>query len=257
MNEGAHKSRVAIVTGSARGIGRAVAEQLADQGVTVVVSDRDATLGEEVAQAVSGWFVPSDLSDSDACERLVHEIAGRYGRIDILINNAGVQHVSPISEFPVEQWKMIVDLMLTAPFVLTKGVWPYMKKQGWGRIVNVASIHGLVASPCKSAYVSAKHGLLGLTKTAALEGGADGITVNAVCPAYVKTPLVENQVAVQAQRLQISAEKVEKEVFLKSAAVKRMIDPAEVAELVCYLCSEKASAVTGASLAIDLGWTAQ
>jgi 3-hydroxybutyrate dehydrogenase len=174
-----------------------------------------------------------------------------------LVNNAGYQHVAPIEEFPEDQWERMLALMLTAPFLLTRYCWPAMKKQRWGRIVNIASIHALVASPYKAAYISAKHGLVGLTRTAALEGGELGITVNAICPAYVRTPLVDNQIADQARANRMSPEEVIEKVMLAPAAVKRLIEPAEVADYVAYLCSESAGVITGAALAMDLGWTAR
>jgi len=187
----------------------------------------------------------------------VDETLARYGRIDILVNNAGFQHIDSIETFPEDIWDQMLAVMLTAPFLLTKYIWPTMKTQGWGRIVNIASIHGLVASPFKSAYVTTKHGLIGLTRETALEGGAHGITVNAICPAYVRTPLVEDQIADQARTHGLSPQEVIEQVMLAPAAIKRLITPEEVASLVVYLCSEPASAITGAAWAIDLGWTAR
>ena len=189
-------------------------------------------------------------------DRLVNETIARYGSVDILVNNAGMQHVDSIEMFPVEVWDKMLAVMLTAPFLLTKYVWQTMKASGWGRIVNIASIHSRVASPYKSAYVAAKHGLIGLTRTAALEGGAHGITANAICPAYVDTAIVEDQIADQARTRGLSPNEVIEQVMLEPAAVKRLIAPEEVASLVVYLCSDAASAVTGADWAIDLGWTA-
>ena len=180
-----------------------------------------------------------------------------YGEVHILINNAGFQHIDPIEVFPEDTWDKMLAVMLTAPFLLTKYVWGSMKTHGWGRIVNISSIHGRVASPFKSAYITAKHGLIGLTRTAALEGGEHGITVNAICPAYVRTPLVESQIADQARTRGISIEDVVEQVMLEPAAVKRLITPEEVAALVVYLCSDVAGAITGADWAIDLGWTAR
>jgi len=177
--------------------------------------------------------------------------------VHVLVNNAGYQHVSPIEEFPEEQWERMLALMLTAPFLLTRYCWPAMKKQKWGRIVNIASIHALVASPYKAAYISAKHGLLGLTRTAALEGGEHGITVNAICPAYVRTPLVDSQIADQARANRLSPKDVVETIMLAPAAVKRLIEPAEVADFAAYLCTEPAGVITGAALTMDLGWTAR
>ena len=185
------------------------------------------------------------------------ETLSHYGGVHILVNNAGFQHIDPIEVFPEDTWDRMLAVMLTAPFLLTKYVWGAMKTHGWGRIVNISSIHGRVASPFKSAYITAKHGLIGFTRTAALEGGEHGITVNAICPAYVRTPLVESQIADQARTRGISTEDVVEKVMLEPAAIKRLITPEEVASLIVYLCSEAAGAITGADWAIDLGWTAR
>jgi 3-hydroxybutyrate dehydrogenase len=250
-------SRVALVTGAASGIGRAIAEALAEHGAQVVVADLDELRGEQVAATIDGHLVVADLSDQVACRRAVDETVDRYGGIDILINNAGFQHVDPVQDFPVSIWNRMIAVMLTAPFLLTKYAWPNMQAQGWGRVINISSIHGLVASPFKSAYISAKHGLIGLTQTTALEGGQHGITVNAICPAYVRTPLVEQQIDDQARVHGISRDKVIEDVMLESAAIKRLIEPEEVAQLAVYLCSDAAGAITGSAITIDLGWTAE
>ncbi len=252
MNE-----RVAIVTGGASGIGRAVAEALAGRGDQVVVADLNEVEGEEIANTIGGYFVKANLSQRSDCKYLVDETLAYYGDVHILINNAGSQHIDPIEAFPEDTWDRMLGVMLTAPFLLTKYVWGAMKTHGWGRIVNIASIHGRVASPFKSAYVTAKHGLIGLTRTAALEGGEHGITVNAICPSYVHTPLVETQIADQARTRGISTEDVVEQVMLEPAAIKRLITTEEVAALVLYLSSEAAGAVTGADWTIDLGWTAR
>jgi 3-hydroxybutyrate dehydrogenase len=188
---------------------------------------------------------------------LINRAVEKFGTVDILVNNAGFQHIDPIEAFPEDTWDKMLALMLTAPFLLTKYVWPTMTAQAWGRIINIASIHGQVASPLKSGYVTAKHGLIGLTRTTALEGGEHGITVNAICPAYVRTPLVENQIADQAQARHLPLEEVIQKVMLEPAAIKRLIEPEEVAALAAYLCSEAAAVITGAALALDLGWTAR
>lgn len=249
--------RIAIVTGGASGIGKAVAEALADSGDRVVVADLNEAAGKELADTIGGYFVKADLSQREDCKRLVDETLARYGGVHILINNAGFQHIDPIEVFPEDTWDKMLAVMLTAPFLLTKYVWGSMKTHGRGRIVNISSIHGRVASPFKSAYITAKHGLIGFTRTAALEGGEHGITVNAICPAYVHTPLVESQIADQARTRGISIEDVVEKVMLEPAAVKRLITPEEVAALVVYLCSDVAGAITGADWAIDLGWTAR
>ncbi|MFZ1754496.1 MAG: 3-hydroxybutyrate dehydrogenase, partial [Caldilineaceae bacterium] len=201
--------------------------------------------------------IQADLSRRADCRRAVDETVAHFGRADILVNNAGFQHIAPIADFPEEMWDNLLAVMLTAPFLLTKYIWPQMADRGWGRIVNISSIHGKVASPFKAGYISAKHGLIGLTRTAALEGGSQGITVNAICPAYVRTPLVESQIDAQAQSRKISADEVLSQVMLEPAAIKRLIEPDEIAGLVAYLCSDGAGAVTGAAWDIDLGWTAR
>jgi 3-hydroxybutyrate dehydrogenase len=248
---------VAIVTGGARGIGKAIVEGLArDEGCKVVVADIIDD-GKAVAESVGGLFVHADLTRTADCKSIVSKAVRRYGTVDILVNNAGLQHVDLIRDFPEEAWDRIMAVMLRAPFVLTKSVWPVMEAKKYGRIVNIASVHGLVASPAKSAYVSAKHGLIGLTKVAALEGGELGITVNAVCPAYVKTDLAARQVESQAALNKIPKSQVLERVFLEKASIKRMVEPEEVAALVCYLCSDRASAITGSAVPIDVGWLAR
>jgi len=249
--------KCAIVTGSASGIGRSIAETLANDGCDVVIADINENEGVQTAEEVGGLFVKSDLTSRESCRQLIEKAVTQYGRVDILVNNAGFQHVCPLEDFPEDKWDQMLSLMLTAPFLLTKYAWPYMKERRWGRVVNIASVHGLVASPYKVAYVSAKHGLLGLTRTGALEGGEHGITVNALCPGYVRTPLVEEQIADQAKSHGINEDEVVEKVMLKTIAIKKMIEPNEIAELVSYLCSQNASSVTGASWTIDCGWTAQ
>lgn len=242
--------RTALVTGAASGIGRACARRFAAAGARVVLVDLDAAGLEEVAAAVGGVPLPLDLTDLDAIDQL-------DASVDILVNNAGVQHVAPVEEFPPEAFTRILRVMVEAPFRLIRHALPHMYARGWGRIINISSVHGLRASPYKSAYVAAKHGLEGLSKVVALEGGARGVTSNCVCPAYVRTPLVENQIAAQAAAHGLDPAAVIDEVMLARPAVKRLIEPDEVAEFAAYLCTPHASFVTGASIAIDGGWTAQ
>jgi 3-hydroxybutyrate dehydrogenase len=249
--------KVAIVTGAASGIGLACAERLAADGCTVILADVNEQAGRDHAGRLKGSFLKSDLSTRQGCRQLVDETLRLHGTVHILVNNAGYQHVSPIEEFPEEQWERMIALMLTAPFLLTRYCWPAMKKQKWGRVINIGSIHALVASPFKAGYISAKHGLVGLTRAAALEGGEYGITVNAICPAYVRTPLVDSQIADQAKANRLSPEEVIEKVMLAPAAVKRLIEPAEVADFAAYLCTEAAGVITGSALAMDLGWTAR
>jgi len=250
-------SRVAIVTGAASGIGLACAERLAADGMQVVLADVNEKAGAEHAKRLGGTFVAADLTSRNGCRNLADQALKAYGTVHVLVNNAGYQHVSPIEDFPEEQWERMLALMLTAPFLLTRYCWPAMKKQKWGRVVNIASIHALVASPFKVGYISAKHGLIGLTRTAALEGGEHGITVNAICPAYVRTPLVDSQIADQARANKMSPDEVIEKVMLAPAAVKRLIEPREVAGFVAYLCGDAAGTITGAALTMDLGWTAR
>lgn len=249
--------RVAIVTGAGSGIGRAVAEALARNGDRVVIADLNEEQGGAVAAGCDGLFVPVNLAQRADCRRLVDAALERFGRVDILVNNAGFQHIDAIEDFPEDTWDTMLAVMLTAPFLLTRYVWPAMKARTWGRIVNIGSVHSLRASPFKSGYISAKHGLLGLTRTAALEGGPFGITVNTICPAYVRTPLVENQIADQARTRNLAPDAVIEQVMLAPAAIKRLIEPSEVAEVALFLCSEAGSSITGSALTMDLGWTAR
>jgi len=249
--------KVAIITGGASGIGLACAERLAADGMTVVIADMNEKTGAEHAKRLGSDFVLADLSKRAGCKQLVDETLKKHGTVHVLVNNAGFQHVSPIEDFPEDQWERMIALMLTAPFLLTRYCWPSMKKQKWGRVVNIGSIHALIASPFKVGYIAAKHGLVGLTRTSALEGGEFGITVNALCPAYVRTPLVDNQIADQAKANNMSPEEVIEKIMLAPAAVKRLIEPAEVAGFVAYLCGDAAGTITGAALTMDLGWTAR
>jgi 3-hydroxybutyrate dehydrogenase len=239
----------ALITGGASGIGRACALRLAADGASVVVVDRDGEAAEKVAAEVGGSAVAVDLSDLDAVDRL--DLA-----VDVLVNNAGIQHVAPIHEFPPERFSLILRLMLEAPFRLVRGALPHMYAQGWGRVVNISSVHGIRASEYKSAYVTAKHGLEGLSKVIALEGAAHGVTSNCVNPAYVRTPLVEGQIADQARTHGISEDEVVEQVMLAPAAVRRLIEPDEVAEAVAFLCSPAGTSITGSSLVMDGGWSA-
>ena len=242
--------RTALVTGAASGIGEACARRLARAGAEVVVLDLDRDGAERVAGQVGGRAVVADLSDLEAVGRL--DLAP-----DVLVNNAGLQHVAPVEEFPPDRFGLILRVMVEAPFLLLRSALPGMYERGYGRVVNISSVHGLRASPYKSAYVTAKHGLEGLSKVVALEGGPRGVTSNCVCPAYVRTPLVEGQIADQARIHGIAPDEVIADVLLKESAIKRLIEPAEVAEVVAFLCSDAASFVNGASLTMDGGWTAR
>ena len=243
----------ALVTGAASGIGAAVASRLAEAGAVVVAVDRDEAGLQELAQRLGEARVEpvaADLSDLDA-------IADLPTDVDILVNNAGIQHVAPIEEFPLETFELILDVMLHAPFRLVRQSLPTMYAQGWGRVVNLSSAHGHRASAYKSAYVTAKHGLEGLSKVVALEGAPHGVTSNCISPGYVRTPLVESQIADQAKTHGLPEDEVVEKVMLEGMAVKRLVEPAEVAELALFLCGPASASITGASFSIDGGWTAR
>jgi 3-hydroxybutyrate dehydrogenase len=242
--------RRVLVSGAASGIGRAVAERLALAGAAVTVLDLDGGAAEKVAAGIGGEALQADLSDYGVLDSLEFEA-------DVLVNNAGVQHVDAIEEFPPEKFSMMMRLMLEAPFRLAQKALPGMYEKGWGRVINISSVHGLRASPYKAAYISAKHGLEGLSKVIALEGGPKGVTSNCICPAYVRTPLVEGQIADQARTRGISEREVIEKVMLTGPAIKRLVEPEEVAEFAAFLCSAQASFVTGASLTMDGAATAQ
>ncbi|RCG26522.1 3-hydroxybutyrate dehydrogenase [Sphaerisporangium album] len=241
--------RRALVTGGASGIGRACARRLALAGAEVVILDVREGLAREAAGEIGGTAVAADLTDMDAVEAL------EFGGVDILVNNAGFQHVAPIVEFPADVFAAMMKIMVEAPFRLARRALPGMYERGWGRVINISSVHGLRASPYKVAYVTAKHALEGLSKVIALEGAEHGVTSNCVNPAYVRTPLVEEQIADQARVHDMDPDEVVERIMLAPAAIRRLIEPEEVAETVAYLCSPPASMITGASFAIDGGWT--
>ncbi len=249
------QKRTAVVTGAASGIGLAVSTTLAKAGYQVVMADVNPA-GQAEADKLGALFVAANLTERSACRNLIDTAVAKFGSVDILVNNAGIQHVSPVEDFPEDKWDFMISLMLTAPFLLTRYAWPHMKAKGWGRIVNISSVHGLRASEFKSAYISAKHGMMGLTKTTALEGGPHGITVNAICPAYVRTPLVDNQIDAQAKTHGIPRDQVVETIMLKKAAVKRMIEPDEIGAALLYIVSDAAACMTGTDFTIDCGWTA-
>lgn len=251
------EGKVAIVTGAASGIGLAIAQDLAIRGVRVTLSDIDEKRGNEVAAEMPGArFQLANMTSEKDCQRLVADTIAAEGQVDILVNNAGIQFVAPITEFPEQKWREIIDIMLTAPFLLTKAALPGMYARKWGRVINIASVHALRASAFKSAYVAAKHGLLGLTRVTALEGADHGVTCNAICPSYVRTALVEKQIAAQAEVHGIPESEVVEKIMLAEAPIRRLLEPSEVAKLAAYLCSEDASGITGSALTIDCGWTA-
>ena len=242
--------RRAVVTGGASGIGEACARAFAGAGAHVVIADLNGESAERVAGEIGGEAWQVDLGDTAALADLTLEA-------DILVNNAGIQHVRPIEDFAPERFSFILRLMLESPYLLIRAVLPGMYERGFGRIINLSSVHGLRASPFKSAYVSAKHGLEGLSKVTALEGGPHGVTSNCINPGYVRTPLVEKQVADQARLHGIPEDEVLPKVMLTESAIKRLVEPAEVASLALWLSSPDAGMVTGASYTMDGGWTAR
>ena len=242
--------RSALVTGAASGIGRACAERLARAGAAVTVLDLNGDAAKSVAEKIGGEALQADLSDYEVLDSLRVEA-------DIVVNNAGLQHVAAIEDFPPERFSMILRIMLEAPFRIVRAALPGMYEKGWGRVINISSVHGLRASPYKAAYVAAKHGLEGFSKVLALEGGPHGVTSNCVCPAFVRTALVEDQIADQAKTWVIPEDEVIEKVMLEAPAIKRLIEPEEVAELVTFLCAPEASFISGAFLTMDGGWTAR
>jgi len=241
--------RTALVTGAASGIGRACAVALAAAGAHVYVVDRAAMAAKGVAEEVGGTAYVVDLADPAAVDSLPEDA-------DIVVNNAGLQHVAPVHDFPPERFTLIQRVMVEAPFRIVRRTLPHMYRQGWGRVVNISSVHGLRASPFKVAYVTAKHALEGLSKVVALEGAPHGVTSNCISPGYVRTPLVEEQIALQAQAHGIPVQDVVERVMLEPSAIKRLIEPEEVAQAVLWLCSAHTGYVTGVSIPVDGGWTA-
>jgi 3-hydroxybutyrate dehydrogenase len=258
------KGKVALVTGSTSGIGLAIARAYAKQGADIVINgfgDKDAIekerLGIEQDFGVRVHYSGADMSKGDQITAMVAEAQAKFGSLDILVNNAGIQFVSPIEDFPPEKWDQIIAINLSAAFHSIRAAVPGMKAKKWGRIVNTASAHALVASPFKSAYVSAKHGIAGLTKTVALETATFGITANAICPGYVWTPLVEKQIPETMAARNMTKDQVINDVLLHAQPTKRFVTVEEVADLAVYLASDSARSITGAIIPIDGGWTAQ
>ncbi|RWL00350.1 MAG: 3-hydroxybutyrate dehydrogenase [Mesorhizobium sp.] len=257
------EGRTAIVTGSTSGIGLGIARALAQNGAAVMlngfgdpveIETQRATLAEE--NDVDVAYDNADMSNRDAIHMMVERAVARFGQIDIVINNAGIQHVAPVSEFPVAKWDSILAINLSSAFHLIQATFEPMKGRGYGRIINIASAHGLIASPFKSAYVAAKHGMVGLTKVVALEGAEYGVTSNAICPGYVWTPLVEKQIEDQAKSHNIARDAVIRDIFLKNQPTRRFATVEEMGALAVFLCSDCAASITGTALPIDGGWTA-
>ena len=257
------KGKVALVTGATSGIGRAIAESLAGAGANLVINGLGdaAAIESQRASLVARFgvrviFHGADLSQPEQISDLMHHAAAEFGGVDILINNAGIQHVSPVDEFPVAKWDAILAINLSAAFHTTRLGLPYMKSKNWGRIINMGSAHSLVASPFKSAYVAAKHGILGLTKAVALEVAEQGITCNAICPGYVLTPLVEKQIPDTARARGITEEQVKRDVLLAAQPSKKFVTVEQVAATALFLSSDGAASITGTDIAVDGGWTA-
>jgi len=249
--------KVALVTGSTSGIGLAIAKALAAEGARLMINGfGDPAEIERECGELGAIHDGADMSDPQAIERMMRRCADELGGPDILVNNAGIQHVSPVEDFSVDKWNAILAINLSAVFHTTRLALPGMKQRGWGRIINTASAHSLVASPNKSAYVAAKHGVAGFTKTVALEAARDGVTVNCISPGYVWTPLVEKQIPDTMQTRGLTREQVMNDVLLAAQPTKRFVTPEEVADLAVFLCSEGARSITGANLSMDGGWTA-
>ena len=258
------KGKTALVTGSTSGIGLGIATRLAAEGANIVLNGfgeraEIERISDELRKRYRATvrYDAADMTQPAAIAAMLQKAIDEFGAVDLLVNNAGIQHVAPVDEFPPEKWDAIIAINLSAAFHTVRAALPAMKARRWGRIVNIASAHALVASPFKSAYVSAKHGIAGLTKTVALEVAEHGITVNAICPGYVLTPLVEKQIPDTAKARGISEEAVKRDVLLAAQPTKSFVTVEEVAALAAFLCSEKARSITGALLPVDGGWTAQ
>lgn len=256
--------RTAIVTGSTSGIGLGIAKALAQAGYNLAINSfsdnpEDHALAHDIATAagIKAAYIKADMSEGGECRALVDKAKAIFGSVDILVNNAGIQHVAPVEEFPVEKWDAIIAINLTSAFHTSAAAIPLMRKQGWGRIINIASAHGLRASPYKSAYVAAKHGLVGFTKTLALELAEAKITANTICPGYVLTPLVEAQIPDQMETHHMDRETVIRDVMLGKQPSKEFVGVEQIGALATFLCSDAASQITGAALSVDGGWTAQ
>jgi 3-hydroxybutyrate dehydrogenase len=253
------QGRVAFVTGAAGGIGLRIAEMLAERGAKVTVADLDGAAARRVAERIGrgALGVAADVTSEAQLVAALDQTLAAHGRLDVLVNNAGLQYVSPIEEFPAEKFELLLRVMLTGPFLAIKHVFPVMKRQGGGRILNVASINGLVGFAGKAAYNSAKHGVIGLTKVAALEGARHGVTVNALAPGYVDTPLVRNQLGALARTRNVPLERVLEEVIFPLVPMRRLLAVDEVANYACFLVSEAAGGITGTVAVMDGGYTAQ
>ncbi|MCA1035916.1 MULTISPECIES: 3-hydroxybutyrate dehydrogenase [Bacillus] len=256
------ENKVVVITGSASGIGFEIGKSFAENGSKVVLTDLNAEGVERAAEDLrqlgyEAIGLKADVTSEEDIKNMIEMAKEKYGRLDVLINNAGLQHVSPIEEFPTAKFELMIKIMLTAPFIATKHAFPIMKEQGFGRIINVASINGLVGFAGKAAYNSAKHGVIGLTKVAALEGAPFGVTVNSICPGYVDTPLVRGQLEDIAKTRNVALDKVLEEVIYPLVPQKRLLDVSEIADYAMFIASDKSKSVTGQAIVIDGGYTAQ
>lgn len=254
----------AVVTGSTSGIGHAIAAALAAAGANVMLNGIEPEeQGQAVADRLAGLYSgeirysPADMADGEAAAGLIDEAVAAFGRVDILVNNAGIQHTAPIESFPTAKWDAILAIMLSSAFHTTRRAVPVMQEQAWGRIINISSAHGLVASANKSAYVSAKHGLIGLTRVVALENAANGITANAICPGWVETPLIRPQIEAIAERDGIDIDAAKTELVRHKQPSQRFVQPEQIGAMTVFLCSDAASQINGSTLSVDGGWTAQ
>lgn len=257
-------SRNALITGSTSGIGLGIAEALAAEGMNITLNGLETPAEAEELRArladtygVTVRYSDADMRDHNRVREMIEAAERDLGSVDVLVNNAGIQHVAPVEEFPEEQWEAILAINLSSTFYTTRAALGGMKRRGWGRIINIASAHGLVASPHKSAYVAAKHGMIGLTKTVALESATDGVTVNAICPGYVRTPLVERQIPETAKARGISEDAVVRDVILAAQPTGVFVETGQLGAFAVFLCTDAAASITGAALPVDGGWTAQ
>lgn len=257
------KGRTAVITGSTSGIGLGIAEGFAAEGINLVINGSRPAADQEALRAglaekhgVKVIYIAADMSKPAQIEALMAEAAATFGGVDILVNNAGIQHVAHIEQFPTEKWDQIIAINLSSAFHTVKAVVPYMREKKWGRIINVASAHALVASPFKSAYVASKHGILGFTKAIALEVAEDGVTCNAICPGYVLTPLVEKQIPDTAKARGMTIEQVKRDVLLAAQPTKQFVTTEQVAGTAIFLCTDAAASITGTDIAVEGGWTA-